>query len=274
MKFIWTCIFLLFSLFKSHATLPGKQTDLQNIYILSDTIKISEIGNVLEIRTLNTYYPTSKEEGIYFLTVQPKYKFGDFSLVESHNGLVKDGNLIIEFSHAQFVPWTVKSFAKEEQRRLTVPDNKPLDHLLVAFSGLFNYFPYQYLTPLLENGTIRFEIDQGELNETYKGFTSFKLEEYTSYPLNFFGESVNIPCIKITQVTEIEFIGLKGLQKTEKNVIEYKRKRTYWVLDNFHDPLILKNVGYRSKVRIGIDSPMNGFQYIENSQIVSVAKTE
>ena len=265
MRINWISFFLLFSFCTSYASKIG-DLDYIKDYSQNDTLKISKIGNVLEVKSLFTF-PSSERENQYYLTIQPKYKFGDFSLIASATGNRNDGHTTIEVSAAHFVPWTVRMEGGEERNMLIVPDNKPLDNLDVAYGGLQEYFPYQYLKPLLKKRKLQFDLFKENSKERHEGLMSFKLEEYTSLKMNYNDILIDIPCIKITQSVEIEF---KSFKNQKEKVIKYLRKRTYWILNNINDPIILKNEGYRSNVLEGSNFSINNFKYLENSQIVSI----
>ena len=238
----------------------------------NDTIKISETGNVLEVHTFFTYPSKIKKDSIltriikdtFYLTIKPKYKFGDFSFVPSltdENIDSIEDNSIFEVEKLNFNSWQVRN-----GDWLIVPDNKPLRNLHVAFRGFTNYyFPYQYLKPLLKTGKLHFKIAEENANEKYDGTMTFSIKEYTSLEIKINGFPIAIPFIKIEQSSKINF---KNFARSD--IIIYKRYRTYWVLNNINDPIILKNEGYRSKVYENVDDELNEFQYIENHLISSI----
>lgn len=242
---------------------------------IRDTTKLSNLDNVLKIKTFNTYpqlinsntLRTSEKVGEYYLTIKPKYKFGDFSLIVSENGNAVEGYSTMEVQNSQFVTWTVKRDFSSEADMLIVPDNKPLKDLDVAFNGFYLYFPHQYLKPLLDKKELYFDIT----GEGYQGEMYFSVEEYASYQLEIDGEEKNIPCIKIKRKTKVKYPKGIGFFEKTGNTIHETIEKTYWILNNLKDPLILKEEGFRIKEEEKSKSISNGFKRIEDIEVVSIS---
>ncbi len=241
-------------------TAQTKNNNSATLNLFQDTFRISRPGTTLKYKTTSLIYPAAFDTVIYFLTIQPKYKFGDLSFAVSQTGNPEDAHAMREIDTDLFRVWTVWQKIQEDQIDFIVPDNKPLKNIKVAYNYFYEYFPMQYLKPLIENDSTVYHFDRDQNT----GSLRFKIIEKTNYQLLVNGEIKSIPCIKIQQSTKAEYLTFK------KKPVKTEEEKTYLILNNIHDPVILKREGYRVSFRPGSNDSTNGFKYLKNDYLLSI----
>lgn len=223
--------------------------------------KISDVGNILEIEFKETV-PISTNTNNFYLTVEPKSKFGDFTLaVSSIDAYGKTYNWY-EVDTSSFRIWKIKETLSENHFRYNIPNNKPFVMTEIAYGSFHKYFPKKYFVELLNKEQLEYNFEEN----AHKGTILFHVDSLLQYPIMVNNKIVMFSCVKIIQKTNTKYFHFwtQGLQMFSEST------RIYWVLNNPSDPFIIKTEEVRRKCEKDLKNMNTSFSYLTTEKLVSI----